>query len=95
MPASITRRKINETAALLGCRGIRTLDDLRMCISQDLDRGIHWISINTGASRALLIALLIAEAKDEAAKKGTRDPALLAFAQQGSFHMVNTQASLA
>ncbi|HEY5839086.1 MAG TPA: hypothetical protein VIT19_08625 [Pyrinomonadaceae bacterium] len=44
-----------------------------MCISQDLDRGIHWISINTGASRALLIALLIAEAKDEAAKKGTRE----------------------
>ena len=73
MPASITLKKINETAALLGCRGIRTLDDLRMCISQDLDRGIHWISINTGASRALLTALLIAEATDDAAKKGSRE----------------------
>lgn len=73
MPEPTTLKRVNDLAALLNCRGIKTLDDLRMCISQDLDRGIHWISINTGASRALLMALLIAEATDDAAKKGTRE----------------------
>jgi len=72
MPDSITVQKIKETAALLNSHGIATLDDLRMCISQDVERGVHWVSISTGTSQALLMALLIAETTDDAAKKGTR-----------------------
>jgi hypothetical protein len=72
MPDPITLQKIKETADLLHCRGIATLDDLRMCIAQDVETGVYWVSLNTGASQGLLMALLIAEATDDAAKRGSR-----------------------
>jgi hypothetical protein len=43
-----------------------------MCISQDVMTGVDRVSDQTTASRALLMALLIAEATDDSAKKGTR-----------------------
>jgi hypothetical protein len=73
MSDPVTLKTIQETAAALNKCGIATLEDLRMCLSKDVDTGIHRISINTGASQALLMALLIAEVRDDAGKKGKRE----------------------
>ena len=72
MTAPIARDKIEKLAALLDGRGMSTLDDLRMCVSQDIETGVHWTSLSAGASQALLLALLIAEASDFGAKRGVR-----------------------
>lgn len=68
----VTLQKIKETAKLLDCHGIATLDDLRMCIGRNVETGVYWVSLNTDASQGLLLALLIAEATDDAAQKGAR-----------------------
>jgi hypothetical protein len=72
MADAVSVKKIEQTAAALQECGLATLDDLRTCVSKDVDTGIRCVSINSGISPALLMALLIAEARDDAAKKGTR-----------------------
>jgi hypothetical protein len=72
MPDPVTLKRIDDTTATLNRRGLVTLEDLRTCISEDVNTGIRWVSTNTGVSAALLMALLIAEAGDDAGKKGNR-----------------------
>ena len=72
MADPVTLKRIEETAAALQVCGVVTLEDLRISIGQDVDQGIRWVSSYTGISDALLMALLIAEARDDAGKKGTR-----------------------
>ncbi|HYO90954.1 MAG TPA: hypothetical protein VEQ40_04930, partial [Pyrinomonadaceae bacterium] len=56
----------------LNRHGVVTLEDLRRCISKDVNAGINWTVINTGASHPLLTALLIAEAREDASPSGKR-----------------------
>jgi len=77
VPDPVTIKKLRETTAALRAAGIHTLEDLRLAIGKNLATGIAVVSRHTGASQALLVALLITEAKDDAGKQGRRE--LLAY----------------
>src|ERR1044072_682170 len=72
MADCVNLKKIEEIAATLNKSHLETLDDIRMCISRDVNTGIRWVSVKTDTSAALLMALLIAEAGDHAGRKGER-----------------------
>lgn len=72
MPDPITLKDIQQAAAALSGCGVPTLEDLRMCISKDVDQSIRWLSVTTGTKYSLLMALLIAEARDDAGRSGKR-----------------------
>lgn len=69
-PVAVERLK--EMAAAFQASGIHTFEDLRLSISKDLNTGITVVSSRTKTSQALLVALLITEAKDNAGRKGKR-----------------------
>lgn len=69
-PVDIAR--LREFAAALSGGGIDTLEDLRLSICKDFKTGIETVTERTKTSRALLVALLITEAKDDAARNGRR-----------------------
>lgn len=72
MPDPVTLKTIQDVTDALNRHGVATLEDLRRCISKDVNAGINWTVINTGASRPLLTALLIAEAREDASPSGRR-----------------------
>jgi hypothetical protein len=72
MPDQITPKDIQEAAGAFDRAEIRTLDDLRMCISKDVDNNIHWLSEVTKVKHSMLVALLIAEFDDDTALSGKR-----------------------
>src|SRR5688500_7421105 len=67
-PVSIKR--IRELATALQQGGIHTLEDLRLSVSKDPNSGIEVVSRQTKTSQALLVALLVTEARDEVGTKG-------------------------
>lgn len=69
-PVDIVR--LREFAAALSGHGVDTLEDLRLSICKDFNTGIETVTERTETSRALLVALLITEAKDDAARNGRR-----------------------
>lgn len=72
VPDPATLKRIQEMTEALNRCGVTTLEDLRRCISKDVDAGINWTVINTGAQPALLTALLIAEVREDTAPSGKR-----------------------
>ena len=69
-PVSIKR--LRELAFSLQSYGVKTLEDLRLSICKDHDTGITTVAERTKTSKALLVALLITEARDDSGNKGTR-----------------------
>ena len=65
-------KRLRELAAALSGKGIDTLEDLRLAICRDFETGIKTVTDRTKTSRALLVALFITEARDDAGKKGKR-----------------------
>jgi len=72
MTDQITFKEIQDAAAALGCSEIRTLEDLRKCLSQDVDESIVWLSKQTKVNHPLLLTLLVAEFDDDASLSGKR-----------------------
>ena len=72
MTDQITFKEIQNAAVALDCSGIRTLDDLRKCLSQDVDKSILWLSEQTKVNHPLLLTLLVAEFDDDASLSGKR-----------------------
>jgi len=70
MSDSVSLDIIKETAAALNGRGLSTLEDLRLWISKDVDKGILMLSESARTSQSLLTALLIAEFCDDAGRSG-------------------------
>lgn len=68
----VTIKRLRELAAALHGSGIDTLEDLRLSICKDFKTGIERVTTVTKTSQALLVALLITEAKDDAARNGRR-----------------------
>lgn len=64
--------KIRKAVVQLDCSDIRTLDDLRNCISRDVDKNIAWLSDHAKINRSLLLALLVADFDDDAGLHGKR-----------------------
>lgn len=52
-------------AASLADRGVRTVDDLWVCISRNVDHGVTRVASQTNIDRGVLLAFLIADALDE------------------------------
>ena len=73
MADCITLKEIEEAVVALDRSDIRTLEDLRRCISKDVNKSILWLSEETRVNRALLIALLIAEFNDDRGLSGKRN----------------------
>ena len=71
-PDPVSIQQLRKLVTALNEGGIHTLEDLRLSICKDLKTGIQVVSDQTKTSKALLVALLIAEAKDDAGKKGKR-----------------------
>jgi len=69
---SVTIEQLRDFAATLKGFGIDTLDDLRLSICKDFKTGIERVTCRTETSKPLLMALLITEARDDAARKGKR-----------------------
>ena len=68
----VTIERLRKFAATLNGYGIDTLEDLRLSICKDVKTGIETVTCRTKTSQALLMALLITEATDDAARKGKR-----------------------
>lgn len=68
----VTIELLRHFAATLNGYGIDTLEDLRLAICKDVKTGIETVTCRTETSQALLLALLITEARDDAARKGKR-----------------------
>lgn len=64
--------EIRKAAAGLDCSDISTLEDLRKCISKDVDKNILWLSEHAQINHSLLLALLIADFDDNAGLSGKR-----------------------
>ena len=72
MPDYVTLKDIQDAAVALDRSDIRTLEDLRKCISKDADQNILWLSQETRVKHSLLQALLIAEFTDDTGLSGKR-----------------------
>jgi len=68
----VTIELLRDFANTLKGYGIDTLDDLRLSICKDINTGIERVTVRTDTSKPLLMALLIAEAQDDAARMGKR-----------------------
>ena len=65
-------KDLRDFAATLSSYGIETLEDLRLSICKDVKTGIEKVTSRTNKSPALLMALLITEARNDAGGKGKR-----------------------
>ena len=72
MPDPITIKDIQEIAGALDRLDIKTLGDLRSCISKDVDKSILWLSAQPQIRHPLLVALLLAEFDDDTSLSGKR-----------------------
>ncbi len=72
MPDLVSLTDIENAAAGAGALDIRTLEDLRTCVSKDVDGSIEWLAETTFTRRSLLTSLLLADFRDDTGLKSTR-----------------------
>ena len=72
MPDLVTLTDIENAAAGAGALDIRTLEDLRTCVSKDVDGSIEWLAETTFTKPSLLTALLLADFRDDTGLKSKR-----------------------
>jgi hypothetical protein len=70
MADTVSLEAIKASATALNECGLSTLEDLRLWISKDVDKGIPLLSEASGTGQSLLMALLIAEFCDDAGRSG-------------------------
>lgn len=69
---TVTLKRLEELATLLASHKITTLRELRKAVGTDVETGIHSTAENIDGPQGLLLALLIAESKDDGANKDSR-----------------------
>ena len=72
MPDLVTLTDIENAAAGAGALDIHTLEDLRTCVSKDVDGSIEWLAETTFTKPSLLTALLLADFRDDTGLKSKR-----------------------
>jgi hypothetical protein len=73
MDERLSLKEIETLTGLLNQSGISTLEDLKRCIVTNADHGIGWVASQANASQSSLVALLVADMRDDPTRSDNRE----------------------